>query len=82
MAALGYALLVRALLARHGRDSVLGTAIGTDVKGKVSIVGYVLGILLAAHGARWLAFAGYTVVALIWLVPDLRIERALAERKD
>jgi len=82
MAALAYTLLVRALLARHGPDSVLATAIGTDFKGNVSIACYVLGILLAALVSRWLAFGVYAVVALIWLVPDLRIERALAERKD
>ena len=82
MAALAYTLLVRALLARHGPDSVLATAIGTDFKGNVSIACYVLGILLAALVNRWAAFAVYAVVALIWLIPDLRIERALAERKD
>jgi len=82
MAALAYTLLVRALLARHGPDSVLAAAIGTDLKGNVSIACYVLGILLAALVNRWAAFAVYAVVALIWLIPDLRIERALAERKD
>ena len=82
MAALAYTALVRALLARHGPDSVLAAAIGTDFKGNVSIACYVLGILLAALVNRWLAFGVYAVVALIWLVPDLRIERALAERKD
>ncbi len=82
MAALAYTLLVRALLARHGPDSVLATAIGTDFKGNVSIACYVLGILLAALVNRWAAFAVYAVVALIWLIPDLRIERALAERND
>jgi uncharacterized membrane protein len=82
MAALAYALLVRALLARHGAGSVLAAAIGGDLKGKLSIVGYVLGILLAALVDRWLAFAVYAVVALVWLVPDLRIERALAAREE
>ena len=78
-AALSYTLLVRALLARHGPDSVLARAIGSDAKGKVSIACYVAGIVLALLVSRWLGLALYTVVALIWLIPDLRIERALAE---
>jgi uncharacterized membrane protein len=82
MAALAYTLLVRALLARHGSDSVLAAAIGSDFKGNVSLACYVLGILLAVLLNRWLGIALYTAVALIWLVPDLRIERALAERKE
>jgi hypothetical protein len=48
----------------------------------VSLACYVLGILLAVLLNRWLGIALYTAVALIWLVPDLRIERALAERKE
>ncbi len=82
MAGLAYTLLVRALLARHGSDSVLAAAIGSDVKGNVSIACYVLGILLAVLVNRWLGFALYSAVALIWLVPDLRIERALAAHKE
>ena len=82
LAALSYTLLVRALLARHGPDSILARAIGSDFKGNVSIACYVLGILLALLVSRWLGLALYTVVALIWLVPDLRIERALAAREN
>jgi uncharacterized membrane protein len=82
LAALSYTLLVRALLARHGPDSVLARAIGSDFKGNVSIACYVLGILLALLVSRWLGLGLYTVVALIWLVPDLRIERALASRPE
>ena len=82
LAALSYTLLVRTLLACHGPDSVLARAIGSDFKGNVSIACYVLGILLALLVSRWLGLALYTVVALIWLVPDLRIERALAAREN
>jgi uncharacterized membrane protein len=82
LAALSYTLLVRALLARHGPDSVLARAIGSDLKGNVSVACYVLGILLALLVSRWLGLGLYTVVALIWLVPDLRIERALASRPE
>ena len=78
-AALSYTLLVRALLAHHGPDSVLARAIGSDAKGRVSIACYVAGTGLALLVSPWLGLALYTVVALIWLIPDLRIERALAE---
>ena len=82
MAGFAYSLLVRALLARHGEDSVLARAIGNDVKGNLSLASYVLGIALAALGYRWLAFGVYCAVALAWFIPDLRIARALEERKE
>jgi uncharacterized membrane protein len=81
MAAVSYTLLVRALLARHGKDSLLAKAIGSDVKGNLSLAAYVLAILVASTN-RWIACALYVAVALVWLVPDLRIERVLADRKD
>jgi uncharacterized membrane protein len=82
MAALAYTVLVRTLLARHGSDSVLAKAIGSDFKGNVSVACYFVGIPLSVLVSRWLGLALYTAVALIWLVPDLRIERALAGRED
>jgi uncharacterized membrane protein len=82
LAAISYTLLVRALLARHGPDSVLAKAIGSDTKGNLSLATYVVGIGLSLAGMRWLAVACYTAVALVWLIPDLRIERALAERGE
>jgi uncharacterized membrane protein len=81
-AALAYSLLVRALLARHGEDSMLARAIRHDLKGYLSLASYVPGILLAALGYRWLACAIYLAVALAWLIPDLRIVRALEERQE
>ena len=81
MAAVSYTLLVRALLARHGKDSLLAKAIGSDLKGKLSLAAYVLAILVASSN-RWIACALYVGVALVWLVPDLRIERVLADRQD
>lgn len=80
-AALSYTVLVRALLACHGRDSLLARAIGSDFKGNVSITCYVAGVVASLTISRWLGLALYTIVALIWLIPDLRIERAL-ERKE
>ena len=82
MAALAYRVLVIALLARHGQDSALARAIGSDLKGNLSLAANVLGMLVAAAGFRWVAFAIYSAVALTWVVPDLRIEHALAENKE
>jgi len=78
LAAVGYFILVRALLAVHGRDSILATAVGRDFKGKVSVVIYVVAIPLAFLSA-WLAGGLYVLVAIIWLVPDRRIEERLAQ---
>jgi uncharacterized membrane protein len=82
LAAIAYTILVQALLARHGADSLLAAAIGSDLKGRISLACYVLGIVLAVSGNRWMGYALYSVVALIWLVPDLRIERAIARSKE
>jgi uncharacterized membrane protein len=82
MAGVAYSFLVRALLARHGADSVLARAIGNDLKGHLSLASYVLGIAAAALGYRWLAFGIYSAVALAWFIPDLRIVHALEERKE
>ncbi|WP_443747482.1 TMEM175 family protein [Asticcacaulis solisilvae] len=74
MPAIAYTILVRRLIAVNGRDSELGRAIGGDVKGIVSLVIYALGIALSF----WQPLAGlacYVTVALVWLVPDRRIER-------
>jgi uncharacterized membrane protein len=78
-AATAYWLLVRALLARHDRESALARAIGRDVKGRVSLLLYALALPLA-FVATALAQALYAAVALVWFVPDRRIEKALAER--
>jgi len=77
MAGLAYTLLQRAIVARNGRDSVLARAIGGDLKGNLSLVGYVAAIALAYFNV-WLATSLYVAVALMWLVPDRRIERALS----
>ncbi len=77
LAAVAYFLLVRALLTLHGSGSTLAQAVGRDVKGKLSI-----GIYITAVAVSWLsagvAFGLYVLVAIIWLVPDRRIERLLA----
>jgi uncharacterized membrane protein len=80
MAAVAYTLLLRAILAVNGRESSLGLAVGRDLKGKIS-----LGLYGAAIGAAfvrpWIAEAIYVLVALIWFVPDPRIEHILSPEK-
>jgi uncharacterized membrane protein len=73
-AAIAFYVLERMLLRAEGQSSLLRTALGTDVKGKISPVLYCLGIGLS-FADRWLALAVYVGVALMWLVPDRRVER-------
>jgi uncharacterized membrane protein len=73
-AAIAYFLLVRALIAREGKDSLLARAIGNDDKGKASPLLYAIAIPIALV-APWVSFGLYVLVAMIWFVPDLRIER-------
>jgi uncharacterized membrane protein len=79
LAGIAYFILTRALLSNHAADSTLATAIGRDFKGKASLVIYALAILLA-FVSPLLACAVYVAVAVLWLIPDRRIEKALAER--
>lgn len=76
MAAVAYWLLQNALMAVGGGDSVLERALGRDWKGKLSPALYLLAILASGWQA-WLAQSIYVCVALMWLVPDRRIERVL-----
>jgi uncharacterized membrane protein len=76
-AAMAYFVLVQALLRAQPDDAPLATAIGRDTKGKLSPVLYAVAIPVALV-APLLAFAVYVFVALIWIVPDTRIERTLA----
>ena len=72
-----YYLMTRVLLASHGPDSLLARALGRDIKGRVSLLLYALAIPLAF---AWPQLSGllYATVAVIWLVPDSRIEKVLA----
>jgi len=76
MAALAYAVLQHCIVAAQGADSVLRRAFGRDAKGIASPVLYAVAIT-AAFQAPWLAQLIYAAVALMWLVPDRRIERVL-----
>src|SRR5256714_757706 len=77
-AGIAYFILTRVLLSIHKPDSVLATALGEDFKGKISLVIYLVAIPLALVRS-WLACALYVLVAVMWLVPDRRIERTMGE---
>jgi uncharacterized membrane protein len=79
MAAIAYYVLQCAIIAKQGRDSLLAAAIGRDWKGRISPALYLVAIPLCfVH--PWIGNAVYVSVALMWLVPDRRIERALEQR--
>jgi uncharacterized membrane protein len=75
-AAIAYTILQTLIVRRHGTDSVLARAVGRDSKGKLSLVLYVAAIA-AAWMLPWVSTGIYALVALIWLVPDRRIEQKL-----
>jgi uncharacterized membrane protein len=76
IAALAYYGLQRAIVRDQGRESVVATAVGRDTKGKLSPLLYATGIGLSFVN-RWAAVAVYVGVALMWLVPDRRLERTI-----
>jgi uncharacterized membrane protein len=76
MAAVAYLLLESAIVACNGRSSALAIALGSDLKGKLSLAIYAVSIPLAFL-QPWISIALYVVVALMWLVPDRRIESAM-----
>jgi uncharacterized membrane protein len=77
LAAIAYWLLQRAILTCEGSESLLAEAVGRDLKGKLSPVFYVAAIV-ATQIHPWISLTLYAVVALIWLIPDRRIERVVA----
>jgi uncharacterized membrane protein len=76
MAAVAYTLLQNAIVSHHGPDSKLAVAVGSDLKAKVSLAAYVAAIPLA-FVQRWIAMGLFILVAVMWIVPDRRIERRL-----
>jgi len=75
LAGIAYNILVRALLASHG-NTLLASAVGSDFKGKISIVGYMIAIPLA-FARPFIACLLYIRIAITWLIPDRRIERKM-----
>ena len=78
MPAIAYFLLQKAIMHRHGTQSLLAQALGSDIKGKISPVLYAVGIVLS-FVVPWVSITIYALVAVIWLIPDRRIERAIKE---
>ncbi len=78
LSAVAYNLLVRSLLAVHKADSTLARAMGTDLKGRVSLALYLLALPIA-FVSSWISLAIYFLVAAMWLAPDPRIEKRMAE---
>jgi uncharacterized membrane protein len=72
-AAVSYQILQRQLIAYNGRDSRLAAAVGNDIKGKLSLILYLAAIVLS-FVRPWMAITLYVAVAVLWLVPDRRIE--------
>jgi uncharacterized membrane protein len=81
LAAIAYYVLQLTIIRAEGDESLLREAIGRDLKGKLSPVIYIVGILLA-FVEPWLGLVPFVVVALMWLVPDRRVERYLAAHRD
>ncbi len=75
--AIAFTILTQVLITNHGKESTLALALGQDFKGKASLVFYVLAIPLAFVNI-WLSCALYVIVAIIWLIPDPRIEKTIA----
>ena len=78
MAGVAFAILAGSLIKFHGRDSPLGLAIGDDFKGKMSVAAYAVAIPLAFYEPR-ISLALYVAVAIMWIVPDPRIERTIKD---
>ncbi len=80
MAAIAYWILQQQIIASQGKDSILKKAIGNDWKGKLSPLLYVSAIVLA-FVSKWLAVSIYVMVALMWVIPDRRIEHVLTGKE-
>ncbi len=76
MAAISYYILQTIILKIHGKDGTLSKAIGRDIKGKMSPVMYIVAIIFSFYN-QWVSAALYVAVALMWLIPDKRIERTI-----
>ncbi len=81
MAAIAYEILERMIILTEGKSSLMARAIGKDFKGNLSIFFYAIGIAMAFFH-QWISQALYVFVAIMWLIPDKRIERVLQLPKD
>ena len=78
LAASAYFILTRVLISHHGKNSPLALALGRDFKGKISMIFYALAIAISFINS-WFACALYVLVAIMWLIPDRRIEKTLIQ---
>jgi uncharacterized membrane protein len=76
LAAMAYTILVRMIIRKHGNDSVIARAIGSDIKGYISLAAYSAAIVLAFFNP-WISGGLFVAVAMIWFIPDRRIERMI-----
>jgi len=81
MSAMSYTILQQVLISAHPDNRLLHDAVGMDIKGKASLALYLAGIAVAFLNP-WVSLSLYWVVAVVWLVPDPRIEKALAKMTD
>jgi len=81
MASIAFYILQRAIISQQGHDSLLAEAIGSDWKGKLSLVLYIASIPLA-FVSPWIANGLFILVASLWFIPDRRIERAIGKHGD
>jgi uncharacterized membrane protein len=81
MAAIAYWILQQLIISSQGRESVLKRAVGRDWKGKMSPILYAIAIPMA-FVSRWVSLGIYVLVALVWLIPDKRIERTLSPQQS
>jgi len=81
LAAIAYVILQNTIMTGHGHDSKLARSIGGDFKGKLSLVLYLAAIPLA-FASPWISNALFVCVALMWLIPDRRIERVMEQTKE
>ncbi|MES2005386.1 MAG: TMEM175 family protein [Bacteroidota bacterium] len=80
MAGVAYYILEQTLLKIHGKESTLAKAVGNDPKGIISVVLYAIAIVVS-FTQTWISLSIYTIVAIIWLIPDKRIENKIAEEQ-
>ncbi len=81
MSAIAYFILQRQIILAQGNNSILAKAVGKDYKGKLSPVLYILGIALS-WVSSWISGGMFVLVALMWLIPDKRIERTIEHTKE